>query len=69
MSVIHKVVKETDQDNNDLHLCSFCTQTDKWPNCMKNVTFRGYHSIFKVSNYFDVTSCDNYEDLSCTSGD
>jgi hypothetical protein len=61
MSVVHKIVKETDQDNNDPELCSFCENVDRWPDCMKNTTFRGYHSLFKIDNYFDVISCDNHK--------
>lgn len=60
MSIVEKVVRETEQDNNDPELCSFCANVKQWPNCMKNPEFRGYHSLFGISDYFDVTSCDNY---------
>jgi hypothetical protein len=61
MSEIIRVVMEETKDNNDPDICSFCENTKQWPNCMKNVVTRGYHSIFKASNYFDITSCDNHQ--------
>ncbi len=61
MSELFKVVREVEEDNNDPELCSICANVNRWPNCMKNITVRGYHSVFEVSNYFDVTSCDNHE--------
>jgi len=54
-----------EEDCNDPTLCSSCSNMGEWPICIDStVTMRGYHSIFKEENMFDIVKCSNYEPLS-----
>jgi len=55
--------KEENDDCNDPVLCTNCDRQSEWPNCMKDVKLRGYHSIFMDKNFDDVVECSNHTPL------
>lgn len=60
--LFYSIITES-EDCNDPTLCSLCDRQKEWPKCMKDVEFRGYHSVFKEHNTDDVVKCDNFTDV------
>lgn len=56
----NKNITESEDDNRP-PLCSMCENMPKYPKCMSDdVKLRGYHSVFGIDNFDDVTECLNY---------